>query len=349
MTLKKAEEREQLRRENIRLRRQLEEAGRDASFAEMIGVSQGMKTVFELAKKVARYDTTVLITGESGTGKELVARGIHQNSPRKDKAFVAINCGSLPEHLLESELFGHVKGAFTGADSVAKGLFREADGGTIFLDEIAELPLTMQVKLLRVLQEQEIRPVGASKSIKVNVRVLAATARDLEERVAAKLFREDLFYRLNVVRVRIPPLRERKEDIDHLCHHFIKKFNKSLQVPAQALSTGARRLLLSHDWPGNARELENVIQRGMVVAEGTLIGVTHLPAVIRGEAGGEVGSVTPADSPDRYSLKKAQKDLERRLIAAALTKSGGNKSKASELLEISYPSLLSKIKEYGIR
>ncbi len=230
LTLKKAEEREQLRRENQRLKRTIDEFSRETSFAGMVGASDKMRHLVELGLKVAQYDTTVLITGESGTGKELIARGIHTNSPRSERTFVAINCASLPENLLESELFGHVRGAFTGADYQHKGLFREADGSTLFLDEIGELPLTMQVKLLRVLQEREIRPVGSARSEKVNVRVLAATSKDLAYQVAQGAFREDLYYRLNVMQLRLPPLRERQEDIPLLCHHFIKKFNRKFET-----------------------------------------------------------------------------------------------------------------------
>ncbi len=348
LTLRKAEEREQLRAENRQLKEQIASLGRKNIFPDMVAVSKAMQDVFALAEKVARFDTTVLITGESGTGKELVARGIHERSPRNSKNFVAVNCGSLPENLLESELFGHVKGAFTGAERAHNGLFREADGGTLFLDEIAELPPTMQVKLLRVLQEQEIRPVGAVKSLKVNVRVIAATARDLEEQIQSKKFREDLFYRLNVVRVRIPPLRERREDIDHLCHHFVKKFNSELQASARGLSDKAIRLLRLYDWPGNIRELENVIQRGLVTAAGPDVAVQDLPVTIRAGAHQDRGNAEEKTGNSGFSLKRAQKDLEKEMIIKAMHAASGNKSRAAKLLELSYPSLLSKIKEYRI-
>ncbi len=348
LTLKKAEEREQLRRENQRLKRKIDEFSRETSFVGMVGASDKMCHLIGLGLKVAQYDTTVLITGESGTGKELIARGIHANSPRNQKTFVAINCASLPENLLESELFGHVRGAFTGADYQHKGLFREADGSTLFLDEIGELPLSMQVKLLRVLQEQEIRPVGSSRSEKVNVRVLAATSKDLAYQVTQGAFREDLYYRLNVMQLRIPPLRERQEDIPLLCHHFIKKFNRKFETKVAEVSKQTMGLLLSHKWPGNVRELENVIQRGLVLASGERIEIEHLPSVLRSLSQADTSDTWLGMAMESLSLKTAQKLLEEKFIRLALSGADGNKSRAARTLEISYPSLLSKIKEYGI-
>jgi two-component system response regulator AtoC len=345
LALKKAEERESLRRENRRLRDQIKEIQHAASFHGMIGESSGMKNVYTLARKVAGYDTTVLVTGESGTGKELMARGIHNYSGRKTRPFIAVNCGSIPENLLESELFGYVKGAFTGADKTKKGLFDEADGATLFLDEIGELPLAMQVKLLRVLQEQEIRAVGASAAKSVDVRVVAATARNLQSQVAEGKFREDLFYRLNVLHILIPPLRERKDDIPSLCHHFVKKFNDRFDIDIKAVSPDAMQMILDYSWPGNVRELENVIQRGMVLTRSNWIEQEHLPH--------NLGSMNRrfddhAAIPDDLSLKAAQKTMEAKLIARAMHKFQGNKSKAAQALQISYPSLLSKLKEYDI-
>ncbi|HEB70394.1 MAG TPA: sigma-54-dependent Fis family transcriptional regulator [Desulfobulbus sp.] len=344
LVLKKAEEREFLQRENAALRRQLADIGGPAGFGRMVGKSKKMQEVFQLATKVAQHATTVLVTGESGTGKELVARGIHDLSPRAENPFVAINCGGIPENLLESELFGYVKGAFTGAEKNKKGLFEEADGGTIFLDEIGELPVAMQVKLLRVLQEQEIRPVGAARNRKIDVRVIAATARDLVKEVKKGGFREDLYYRLNVVNIHIPPLRERTEDIAVLSTHFAEKLAGRMDVEILGIAPAAMQLLMGHSWPGNVRELENVIERAVILAEKKIILPENLPP--------EFGTKRQARRLDDFfagfSIKKAQKIMEKSLIRRALDATGGNKSKAAELLEISYPSLLGKIKEYGL-
>lgn len=347
LALRKAEERESLRRENRRLKDEIEEIQYASSFHMMIGESAGMRNVYTLARKVATYNTTVLVTGESGTGKELVARGIHKYSDRNKKPFIAVNCGSIPENLLESELFGHVKGAFTGADKAKKGLFDEADGSTLFLDEIGELPLTMQVKLLRVLQEQEVRAVGASQSKSVDVRVIAATARDLQTQVAQGKFREDLYYRLNVLQILIPPLRERKEDIPILCHHFVKKFNSRFDVNVKAVSSGAMEVILNYSWPGNVRELENVIQRGMVLTRTNMIEREQLPEILGSVRQGRRFDDKLATA-EGLSLKVAQKTMEAKLIAKAMLQFHGNKSKAANALQISYPSMLSKLKEYGI-
>jgi two-component system response regulator AtoC len=311
----------------------------------MTGESTGMKDVYTLASKVADYNTTVLVTGESGTGKELVARGIHNYSGRSQKPFIDVNCGSIPENLMESELFVYVKGAFTGADKSKKGLFDEADGSTLFLDEIGELPLAMQVKLLRVLQEQEVRAVGASLSKRVDVRVIAATARDLQDHVDNGNFREDLYYRLNVLHISIPPLRERKEDIPQLCHHFVKKFNSRFETNIKAVSPEAMEMILNYAWPGNVRELENVIQRGMVLTRTNMITQELLP-----ENMGSMGrrSDDNLTLKGELSLKLAQKTMEAKLIAKAMLLFQGNKSQAAKALQISYPSMLSKLKEYNI-
>ncbi len=344
LTLKKAEERESLKQENRLLREQIKEFKASDGFDKMVAVSKPMHSLFTLARKVAPYNTTVLIIGESGTGKELVARGIYASSPRNEQPFIAVNCGSIPENLLESEFFGYVKGAFTGADKTRKGLLAEADGGTLFLDEIGELPLDMQVKLLRVLQEGEIKPVGANKTEQIDVRILAATARNLDDEVRQGTFREDLFYRLNVLSIHIPPLRERPEDIPLLCNHFIKKFNITLGTSITSITAEAMERLLAHTWPGNVRELENIIQRGIVLAEDQTIGLDQLPPHLM--------QTTPAEGFEQFftgfSLKKAQKVMEEKIIAKALQETGGNRLQASKLLELSYPSLLSKIKEYRI-
>ncbi len=348
LTLKKAKEREQLKRENVALRSRIEEINSGVHFSSMVAVSRQMQKLFAIAEKISQYDTTVLITGESGTGKELVARGIHKLSPRRDKAFVAVNCGSIPENLLESELFGHVKGAFTGADRNKKGLFEAADGATLFLDEIGELPLAMQVKLLRVLQESEIRPVGSGKTTSINVRVLAATARDLDKLVLNGTFREDLYYRLNVMSIVVPPLRKRKDDIPVLCHHFVKKFNTTFEREVKGLSPDALKLVLDYSWPGNVRELENAIQRGMVFTESGFIEAAQLPDSLRIRNHAQVLQLSLENSDGDLSVKTAQKQLEAKLIALALARCEGNKSRAALMLEMSYPSLLSKIRQYAL-
>lgn len=344
LVLKKAEERERLKRENTRLRLQIRTIEENYRFGNMVANSKVMQEVFRFSEKVARFDTAVLITGESGTGKELVARGIHFTGPRAAKAWVPVNCGGMPENLIESELFGHVKGAFTGADRARNGLFREADGGTLFLDEIGELPLSLQVKLLRVLQENEVRPVGGTKSIKINVRVVAATARNLEEEIEKKGFREDLFYRINVMPIQLPPLRDRQEDIPLLARLFIDRFNKQFGTSIQGISPAAMSILLGHSWPGNVRELENIIQRAVVLAEEAELLPDHLPEGLgTGASNRELASIIKGDS-----LKDARRELERMMIAMALEKTGGNRSRASRILEISHPSLLSKMKLYNL-
>lgn len=345
LVLKKAEEREQLRRENIRLQQKVVELERKIGFGTMIGKSKAMQEVFTLADKVAEYPTTVLITGESGTGKELVAAGIHAKSGRADKPFIAVNCGSVPENLLESEFFGYVRGAFTGAGQAKKGLFEEANKGTFFLDEIGELPMSLQVKLLRVLQEQEIRPLGSAQRKKIDVRILAATARDLGKEVRQKKFRQDLFYRLNVINIQVPPLRKRTEDIPVLSTYFIRKFTESLNRPdIEGMSRAAMEHLLAYSWPGNVRELENVLERAVILAEGQLVELENLPENIREHQ--------PNKGDDflfgTFSIKEGKERMEKLLILKALEKTKGNKSNAAKILEISYPSLLNKIKKYMI-
>jgi len=344
LTLRKAEERESLKRENRWLKERIRRIQENYSFGNMVGRSPVMQAVFRLAEKVAAYNMTVLITGESGTGKELIARGIHDKGDRARVPLVPVNCGSIPENLLESELFGHKKGAFTGADRNKKGLFEEADGGIIFLDEIGELPLSLQVKLLRVLQENEIRPVGDSKTRKIDVRVIAATARHLEEEVASGNFREDLFYRLNVVHIVVPPLRDWAEDIPLLCQHFINIFNEKFSKDTKGITPAAMKLLQQHQWSGNVRELENVLERAVVLTEEPILTADHFPP--------DLGTAAEPDMLDTmfdgFSLKTAQKSLEKQLIVRVLTATKGNRTQASKLLEISHPSLLTKIKAYNI-
>jgi two-component system response regulator AtoC len=343
LVLRKAEERERLQRENRRLRREL---ASDFGPEHLIGQSEAMQAVVRQVRKLAPQRTTVLLTGESGTGKELVARALHDLSPRAACPFVAVNCGAIPAELIESELFGHVRGAFTDAVRNKKGLAAEADGGTLFLDEVGELPLPMQVKLLRFLQEEEIRPVGDTRSARVDVRVVAATARDLGKAAQAGQFREDLYYRLDVVGIRLPPLRERPEDVEPLARHFLAGF-RALRpdLPHLDLSDGARDALVAWRWPGNVRELRHALERAVVLAEGALIREEDLPDAIR--AGGRPPPPAPAPDGD-LSVKRATRELEERLIRAALERTGGNRTRAAELLDLSYRALLYKIKEYGL-
>lgn len=348
LTLKKAEERESLRRENILLRERIREIQESYHFGNMVGKSKAMQEVFHLASKAAQYNTTVLISGESGTGKELIAKGIHFQGERAQRPFIPINCGGIPENLLESEFFGYKKGSFTGADRNKKGLFEEASGGTLFLDEIGELPLTLQVKFLRVLQENEVMPIGESKPKSIDVRIIAATARNLEEEVRKGLFRQELFYRLNVLPVRLPPLRERIEDIPLLIRNFIAKFSKDMDKTVSGVSPEALSLLLKYSWPGNVRELENTIERAMILAEQDTLTAENFSAELSQKSASPEISHNHGSFYDGYSLKEAQRELEKRIITKALMATGGNRTKASQLLEISHPSLLTKIKAYNI-
>ncbi len=340
LAIRKLEERETLRRKVITLEERIRKSER---FGEIVGRSDRMRQVYGLIQKVAPFRTTVLITGESGTGKELAARAIHQASPRAEQPFVALNCAAIPEHLLESELFGHVRGAFTDAHADRKGLFEEASGGTLFLDEIGELPLSLQVKLLRTLQDGEVRRVGSSRSLKVDARVLAATARTLQDEVAGGRFREDLFYRLNVVQVLLPPLRDRLQDIEPLVRHFIEKTNGRLGTSVTGVDDRAMKALMAYGWPGNVRELENIIERASVLSDGDVLTWEALPEqVVRS------GAPRRARDVDDLSIKRASRELETEYIRAALLKTGGNRTQAARLLEISHRALLYKIQDYGI-
>jgi two-component system, NtrC family, response regulator AtoC len=343
LVLRKAEERERLRAENRRLRKEIE-ATRGAG--ALVAESAGMKDILRSVQKVAPARTTVLITGESGTGKELIARALHEMSPRAERPFVAVNCGAIPENLIESELFGHAKGAFTGAAAAKRGLFEEADGGTLLLDEIGDLPTHLQASLLRVLQEGEVRRVGDPRTIRVDVRVLAATNRDLAQAVAAGTFREDLFYRLNVVGLRLPPLRERCDEIEALARTFLARHAARLGVPSKPLSAAALRLLLGWRWPGNVRELENALERALVLSEGEEIEPEALPEELRSAAA--PGGAPPAPGDGDLSVKRAQRALEADLIRKALERTAGNRTRAAELLELSPRALLYKIREYGL-
>jgi len=299
-----------------------------------------------VVQKVAPTPTTVLIEGESGTGKELVARALHDLSSRAERPFVAVNCGAIPETLIESELFGHTKGAFTDARTAKRGLFEEADGGTLLLDEVGELPLAVQPALLRVLQQGEVRRVGDSRSARVDVRVLAATNRDLAAQVHAGRFREDLYYRLNVVQVRLPPLRERQEEIPALAERLLARHGERLGMPPRRLSPRALAFLKTYRWPGNVRELENALERALVLSEDEEIGPESLPEALQGQVQPEP---LPAQlDPDDLSVKRAQRLLEADLIRRALERTQGNRTKAAELLELSPRALLYKIREYGL-
>jgi two-component system response regulator AtoC len=344
LTIRKAEEREKLRREVTRLRRQVRTEKRHP---EMVVKSAPMIAAVELAEKVAPHPSTVLVTGESGTGKEVIARLIHDSSSRADGPFVPVNCGAIPENLLEAELFGHVKGAFTGADSNRVGLFEEANGGTLFLDEIGELPVLLQVKLLRALQDREIRRVGESASRQVDVRIVAATARDLAREVESGGFRSDLFYRLNVVNIHLPPLRHRSEDIPPLVRHFVAAYNRTLGTNVSGFDSKAMNVLLSYGWPGNVRELENVVERAMVLAEQEKITPEQLPPTLTDKAHAALKGVE-ALPEDELSVKKRTAELESHLIRRALEITGGNRTRASALLDLSYRALLYKIRDYGL-
>jgi len=344
LALKKAEEREGLRKENVQLKEQVKKIEDSFRFGNMVAKSKRMENIFILAQKLALLNTTVLIRGESGTGKDLIARGIHFDGNRAKHPFIPVNCGGIPESLLESELFGYRKGAFTGADSDRDGLFQEAHGGTIFLDEIGELPMSLQVKLLRVLQDKEVRAVGDAKIRKIDVRVIAATAKNLEEEITGNRFREDLYYRLNVMAVTLPPLKERLEDIPLLARLFVDKFNNDIGRDIVDISPSTMARLLQHSWPGNVRELENVIERAVILCEKNILLPENLPT----ELGIKMGNNRIDDFLDGFSIKVAQKIIEKRLITRALDATAGNRTKAAKLLEISHPSLLSKMKIYEI-
>jgi two-component system response regulator AtoC len=342
LIVRKAEEREQLRAEVGRLRR---EVRADARFGEIVVGSPAMRKAIEVVEKVAPYDSAVLITGASGTGKELVARMLHRESNRARDAFVPVNCGGVPEQLLESEFFGFVKGAFTGADRDKPGLFEAADGGTLFLDEVGELPGSLQVKLLRALQEGEVRRIGATHTTEVDVRLISATNRDLEEAVEAGDFRKDLYYRLAVVPIHLPSLRARREEIPQLAVHLLERHSARLGIPVDGIEPDAMEVLLDYSWPGNIRELENVLERGLVLTEDEVVALEDLPEAVRRPAPNTPGIGVDGDD---LSVKKHGARLERHLIQLALDRTGGNKTQAAELLELSPRALRYKIQEYGI-
>ncbi len=327
-------EERRLRLENELLRQELEKR---YHFHDLIGKSPKMQELFDLLRRIAASESTVLLQGESGTGKELVARAIHSMSPRQAKPFVALNCGGLTETLLESELFGHVRGAFTGAVADKKGLFQMAHGGTLFLDEIGETPPSMQVKLLRALEAREIRPVGGTQPISVDVRIIAATNRDLEAAVQAGTFRADLFYRLNVIAITLPPLRERLEDLPLLVEHFLTKYNAKLKKRIREVSPEALALLLDYPWPGNIRELENCIERAVVLTRGEILLPEALPPQIRLQ-----GKKVPVEAQGPLE------ELIRQAILKALIQTNGNRRQAARLLGIPERTLYRRLKAYGL-
>ena len=326
----------QLRREVTHLRR---EVYREYSFHQILGKSRPMQEVFELIRRVADSPSNLLITGESGTGKELVAKAIHYNSDRRDRPFVAVNSAAIPEQLLESELFGHMRGAFTDAKADRPGLFEEAQKGTLFLDEISELPLMLQAKLLRAIQEREIRRVGSTKSIPVDVRIIAATNLNLADEVKAKHFREDLYYRLNVIEIRLPPLRDRRDDIPLLVENFLHKCAKANRKPLQGISESSLALLIDYSWPGNVRELENIIERAVTLARGENIMPEDLPATVQGSRGDR--RVLDDAAERTLPLQK----VEWEYIKKILEKTGGNKYQAAQALGIDRKTLYRKLAE----
>jgi two-component system response regulator PilR (NtrC family) len=340
-------ERRRLQQENVLLKRALRT---QHQFSNIIGTSSPMLAVFQLIETIASTGSTVLITGESGTGKELIARAIHVNSPRRERPFVAVNCGALSETLLDSELFGHMRGAFTGADSNKKGLLEVAEKGTIFLDEIGEMSPVVQVKLLRVLQERKFRRLGGTEEIDADIRILAATNRDLTRMVAEGTFREDLFYRINVIPLRVPPLRERQEDVPLLAEHFVARFAEQMGKPVTGISGGALTLLKQYGWPGNIRELENAMERAVALERTPMILPDSLPEQLN-RTPTDAPPPSPADAfPDAgFDLERHVQDIEREYIAEALRRAGGVKVKAAELLGMSFRSFRYYTKKYNLK
>jgi two-component system response regulator AtoC len=339
LTVRKAEERLQLRQENVQLKKNMRRSSRPQGVAAIIHRSAIMQNIIETVCKAAEVPASVLITGPTGTGKELVARALHAESPRSDRPFLAVNCSAIPAGLLESELFGHVKGAFTGADRARTGLFGAADGGTLLLDEIGDFPMVLQPKLLRVLQEREVRRVGESSSTPVDVRVIAATSKNLREAVADGTFREDLFYRLAVINVDLPALNQRSEDIALLVENYLPRIAARLKRPVPTMSPEALRKLTEQNWPGNVRELLNVLEKTLVLCREETIDVHDL--VLHSHP-------QPPIDPTNLSLKRAMANLEKNYIQKALELTGGNRTQAAKILEISLRSLIYKLKDYGL-
>jgi two-component system, NtrC family, response regulator PilR len=348
MKVREKIESRELRQENVLLKRTL---GLTHQFSNIVGRSQAMLDVFKLIETVARTNSTILLTGESGTGKGLVAQAVHFHSLRRERPMVSLNCGALPETLLESELFGHMRGAFTGADSNKKGLLEVAEHGTVFLDEISEMTPPMQVKLLHVLQERRFRRVGGLEELQADIRFIAATNQDLSRRVADGRFREDLFYRINVIPIVLPPLRERREDIPLLAEHFLAKYTELMGKRIAGISNAALELLVRHAWPGNIRELENVIERAVALEATPAILSDSLPPTVRGQAAPQPGAMVPVDAEPGpgFDLEAHVQEIERGYIAEALKRAGGVQVKAAELLGMSFRSFRYYAKKYNLR
>ena len=345
LIISNALERKNLQKENVLLKQVVRDR---YHFDNIIGQSPKMMALYDLLEKAGPTKTNILITGESGTGKELVAKALHYNSPRKDRPFVTLNCGAIPETLIESELFGHMKGAFTDAIATKKGLFEVADEGTLFLDEISELPLLMQVKLLRVLQDREFKRVGGTEDIRVDVRIIAATNKDLEEGVREKRFREDLFYRLNVIQIKLPPLREKREDIPVLAAHFLKKFSQELNKSLSRISPEALQILLDYDYPGNVRELQNIIERAVALESTEELTPQNLRSYLDEHLQLKKG-IFDLDIPSEgLDLEKLVEEIERTLLVKALNKTNGIKKRAAELLRINFRSMRYRLEKYGL-
>ncbi len=332
--------------ENRSLKKELT---KEYSFQSMVGNSPAMHAIFDMVKRVSQTPTNVLITGESGTGKEVVAKAIHYNGPLKDRPFITVNCGAIPENLMESEMFGHKKGSFTGAVADKAGLFEVADSGTLFLDEVGELPLTIQVKLLRAIQERVVRRVGATEDVKVEVRIIAATNRNLEEMVAKGTFRQDLFYRLNVINIKTPSLRDRREDVPLLANHFLKKYNERLNKNIGAISSEAMEILKKYDYPGNVRELENMIERTVALEGGATILPESLPPMVNTASGRKMASSNEIEmGDDGVDLDKVMGQIEKELLVKAIHSAGGVKKRAAKLLHISFRSMRYRIEKYNL-
>jgi two-component system, NtrC family, response regulator PilR len=346
MKVREKIENRQLRQENLLLKRTL---GLSHQFSNIIGRSAAMLEVFKMIETVSRTNSTILLTGESGTGKGLVAQAIHFNSLRRDKPMVSLNCGAMPENLLESELFGHMRGAFTGADANKKGLLEVAEHGTIFLDEIGEMSAVMQVKLLRVLQERRFRRVGGLEELQADIRVIAATNQDLTRLVSEGRFREDLYYRINVIPIALPPLRERREDVPLLAEHFLAKYGEQMGKNITAIARPAMDLLVDHDWPGNIRELENVIERAVALEATPTVLPESLPPAIRGETPRPSSGPAETLPESGFDLEAHVKEIERGYIAEALRRAGGVQVKAAELLGMSFRSFRYYVKKYNLR
>lgn len=340
----KAVEKGRLLSENVYLKKQLLDK---YEFANIVGNSPAMQTVFNLMKRIVKTDSTVLVMGESGTGKEVVAKAIHFNSHRKEKPFIAVHCGAIPETLLESELFGHMKGSFTGAHKDKIGKFEAANGGSIFLDEIGTMPLQLQSKLLRVLQEQEVERIGSTRPVKIDIRVISATNQQLEDEVRKGTFREDLYYRLNVIPLLIPPLRERVSDILPLVRHFMVKYCEEMTRPNLTITKEALEAMERYDWPGNVRELENAVERSVALTEGEQITLMDLPSNIS-KLYGQAELLSPRVTEKGIDLVKAVNDIERKMIVEALAIAGGVKARAAALLRLNRTTLVEKMKRLGM-